>query len=250
MKAPRTLLLTLVFATSVARAASFSDFLGLIGGALANGSSSSGTTSAQSLALSMGLQFAKSDPSFAAIFAALGINNSTDLEAYLKGDLSGANFRDIVVHAAFEYAKANPKHAQWLAKVGVKDEPSLRAFLKGKGGKTYQDYIYTLALEYARANPTYATWLEELDIEGIEDIRDILSGGLEGTNLKDFVMSLGMRYLQSNPNYTQYAFILSLIMGDDFVSLPVVPYLGAFEGLPLDEIKNIHRMKKLKARPF
>lgn len=248
MRSLKVLLLSLSL-NSAAHSASMPNFGNFLGAFLGGNSGSGATSSIQSLVINAGLIYAKSDPRFAAILTVLGINNASDLQNFLAGDLSGSNFQDVIVHAAFQYAQQNPKYAEWFAKVGVVDEPSLRAFLNGKGAK-YEDFIFSLALKYAQNNSQYSEWLKQLGIEDISDISDIMNGGLEGSNLQDLLIGFGQSYLQSNPQYSQYSFILSLLLGDSTLSNlgSNNMFLGAYEGLPISELKIIQKSKKLKVR--
>ncbi len=242
MRSLKVIALSLALTLS-AHAASLPNLGGLLGGLFGGGGT--GTSSIQTLLLNAGLTYAKSDPRFAVVLTALGINNAQDLQNFLQGDSNGNNFKDIIVHAAFQYAQSNPKFSDWLSKVGVTDEPSLRAFLNGKGSK-YKDTIFQMALAYAKSNPKYAAWLDQLEISNISDITDILNGGLQGSNIQSLILS----YLKSNPKYAQYASILSLLLGQDALSSTNISdmFLGAYDGLPVSEIKLIQKTKKTKAK--
>lgn len=249
MRSLRTLLLSLVL-TSTSYSATLP--AGSLGGLL-GGSSGTNASSVQNILVSFGLTYLMSDPKYAATLSALGINNAADLQNFISGDQSGANFNDIIVHAAFQYGISNPKYAAWFTQIGVTDEPSLRAFLKGKGSSS-KDLIFSLALEYAKKNPKYAGWLDSLEITNISDIQDIFSGGLQGTNIRDLVLSMGLNYLQSNQSGNskgqQYAIILTLLLGDNTLSSfdPSSLFLGAYDGLHLSEIKTIQKSKNKKVK--
>jgi len=238
--------MSLVFGAS-AQAAGLPDLGGHVSGLFAGGDTTS-TSSIQTFILNAGLTYAKSDPKYAAI-SALGINDSNDLQNFLNGDQNGSNFQDIIVHAAFQYAQGNPLHADWLAKVGVTDEASLKTFLNGKGAKN-QDTIFNLALDYAENNPQYAAWLDQLGIQNISDISDIMNGDLDTSNLKDILSSLGTSFLQANPKDSHYAYFLSLLTGDSTLHTSDLSdiFLGAYDGLPVSEIKLIQTTKKIKAK--
>ncbi|MEZ4814240.1 MAG: hypothetical protein R3A80_03415 [Bdellovibrionota bacterium] len=242
MRSLSFLLLSLVF-ISIAHPAGLPQYV------VSKDSESDTASSVHSFMLNAGLIFAKSDPKYAAILNVLEINSVFDLQKFTDGDLSGSNFQDIVVHGAFQYAQQNPKYAVEFEKLGVRDEPGLKRLLIVKGGVS-GDFVYNLALEYARGNPRYTEWLNQLGIQDTSDIHDIMNGGLEGSNLQKLILSFGQPYLQLNPKFSQSASILSLLLGDsalynlDSHSL----FLGAFEGLPISEIKLIQKTKKLKVR--
>lgn len=250
MKTPRIILLSLCFSVS-AHAASLPNLGGLLGGFLGNGGTS--TSQIQTLVLNAGLTYAMSDPRFAPVLAALGINNAQDLQNFLQGDSNGNNFQDIIVHAAFQYAQSHSKYSTWLAQMGVVDEPSLNAFLDGKGAK-YENLIFSLALQYAQSNPKYSEWLDELEIDSVADIQDIANGDLQGTNLQDLLVAVGTQYVMSNPKYSKYMAIITLLLGNGSLpsmgggANPLDMFLGAYEGLPVSEIKTIQKAKKMKAK--
>jgi hypothetical protein len=213
------------------------------------GNSDTGAPPIQDIVIEAGLTHAKSDPKYAAILSALGIQNPLDLQQFIKGDINGSNFMDIIVHTAYQNALSNPIYFQWFEKMGIRDESTLRNFVS-MSGNNYKSLIYSLALEYARGNPKYAAWLYALEIADVSDIHDIVNGDLDGTNFKDIILAYGVSFLKSNPRYQPYAFILSLIFGNNTlnVSSPGPLFLGVYDGLPVSEIKAIQKSKNKKVK--
>ena len=204
------------------------------------------------LALALAIGYAKTDPRYAPILTALGINTPQDLRNFLKGGTDGSNFRNILARLAFLQGQSNPQVRDWLAKLGITNEQQLRDFLKNNGQGASFETILSLALAQAQSNPKYTTWLSRLGIRDVQDFRNLLRGTQSG-NLQSLILMVGLHYVESNPKYAQYApmiraalVALGLSQGDDGTgndgsSDDDIIDLGVYKGMTVGEVKAVRK---------
>ncbi|MEZ4814256.1 MAG: hypothetical protein R3A80_03495 [Bdellovibrionota bacterium] len=209
-------------------------------------SSSQVSNTMQNFLLNLGLFYARSNPQVAPILSTLGINSSTDLTKFINGDKNGSNFQSIIANAALQYAMSNPQYISVLQNLGVNDVQDIQDLL-GSGNGASTDVLLNLAFSYIGNNPKYQVWLDQLGINDVSDLQGLLNGS-GGTDLKSVILQLAMIYAQANPQYGIYISLISaLLNGGSLGSVVDVnnPFLGAFDGLSLSEIKAIQSAKKL-----
>jgi hypothetical protein len=217
------------------------------------GSDTSGLTD---LALNLAIMYGKSDPRYAPILLALGINNADDLKRFLNGDISGANLGNIVSFLAIQQGKQDPAAKDWMSANGVTDIKSARSFISASDTPAYDSsMIFQLAYEYAAKNPQYAAWLEALNIHSGADLEALFKGAMgnaqggqaqasaaDTSNLQAVLMNLAMQYIAQNPKYAPYAAILAALLAQQGggASAPGAGLnLGASQGLSASQIGQI-----------
>ncbi len=207
------------------------------------------------LGLNLAITYAKMDPRYATILAALGINNAQDFKDFINFNGDGTNFRNVIARLAFLQAQSDPKTKAALAQLGITDEASLRAFLASQSGTSAFDMVLGVALQQALSNPKYAVWTQRLGVKDIQDLKNLLKGNGQSGNLMNLVLVIGLAYVEANPKYAQYvpliqAAMTTLGLGNGGVGVGVpdssdddIIDLGAFGGMTVGEVKAVRGVK-------
>ncbi len=193
---------------------------------LCNGSSQLGGI--EDVALQLAIIYAQTDPRYAVILAALGINTPDDVKRLLCGDMSGGNLNGVISYLVMNYASKNANVSNFLNAANIHSFADIQNALKDPSGLISQDQLFQWAYEYASQNPQYAPWLQALGINSGADVGKVLQGGVNPSNLQSQLIAIGLAYLTSKGK-----------AGDTASKL--IPYLqtGAFQGLPSGDVSSI-----------
>lgn len=205
------------------------------------------------LGLTFAIIYAKSDSRYTTILSALGINGPDDLEAFLRGNSDGTNFRNIIARLAFQAALGNSDVKRVLSSLGIENEAQLREFIKNPRDAFDLNTILQIALTQAVGDSKYTVWLRAMGINDIQDMRDLLSGNGTGSNLQSLVVMIGLNIVRNDPDLQEYVVYIEAAMialnlyqgadgtGESGGSEDDIINLGPYNGMTVGETRAVNQ---------
>jgi hypothetical protein len=197
---------------------------------------SSGVNAFEDAALTIAVVFAQTNPHYAPVLAALGIQTGADVKNLLSGDSSGANFKGVIAYMVLNYAQKNADAANWLNALGVKTFADVQKLLADPHSAIGQQTLFQMAFDFANQNSKYKGWLAALNLNSAADIATMFNGKFVKTNIQSQLISIGLAYIISKTK-----------IGDTVLALLPLLHLGSFQGLDLGEIQQIVALIAKKA---
>lgn len=97
-----------------------------------------------------------------------------------------------------------------------------------------QDFLLNLGIFYAKTNPQVGPYLTALGINNANDLKRLINGDLNGSNIQDIITNAALQYAFKNPRYQQ---LFQQLGVTDFASLKALLTSGS--GANTDLLLNL-----------